>query len=140
MADENAPYTVGFGKPPSERRFQKGRSGNPKGRPKGSKNLATIVLKESRQKVRINSSRGTRAVTKAEATVMQIANKSIQGDLRAARDFIDLIERSEDNAISGIGLCWYWLSKLYSPIDSWILRKVACRTRFKASSQVKCTI
>jgi hypothetical protein len=103
MADENAPYTVGFGKPPSERRFQKGRSGNPKGRPKGSKNLATIVLKESRQKVRINSSRGTRTVTKAEATVMQVANKSIQGDLRAAREFIDLIGHSEENAISGTG-------------------------------------
>ncbi len=103
MADENAPYAVGYGKPPSEGRFQKGRSGNPKGRPKGSKNLAMIVLKESRQKVRINSSRGTRTVTKAEATVMQVANKSIQGDLRAARDFIDLIGRSEESAISGSG-------------------------------------
>lgn len=103
MADENAPYAVGYGKPPSEGRFQKGRSGNPKGRPKGWKNLATIVLKESQQKVRINSSRGTRTVTKAEATVMQVANKSIQGDLRAARDFIDLIGRSEESANSGTG-------------------------------------
>ncbi|MGO8758756.1 MAG: hypothetical protein ACLQG3_11590 [Terracidiphilus sp.] len=42
-------------------------------------------------------------MTKAEATVMQVANKSIQGDLRAARDFIDLIGRSEESAISGTG-------------------------------------
>ncbi|SPE28558.1 hypothetical protein SBA5_670008 [Candidatus Sulfotelmatomonas gaucii] len=103
MADENAPYTVGYGKPPSEGRFQKGHSGNPKGRPKGSKNLAGIVLREARQKVRINSSRGTRTVTKAEATVLQFANKSIQGDLRAGCEFIALIERSEESANSGTG-------------------------------------
>ena len=131
MADENAPYTVGFGKPPSERRFQKGRSGNPKGRPKGSKNLATIVLKESRQKVRINSSRGTRTVTKAEATVMQVANKSIQGDLRAARDFIDLIGRSEDNAISGTG------SLQISELDRQVLENLRRRMTSLQSASMK---
>ncbi|MGJ3627161.1 DUF5681 domain-containing protein [Sphingomonas sp. MMS24-JH45] len=32
-------YEVGYGKPPIHARFQKGQSGNPKGRKKGSKNL-----------------------------------------------------------------------------------------------------
>ncbi|MFZ3585531.1 DUF5681 domain-containing protein, partial [Loktanella sp. DJP18] len=32
-----AGYSVGYAKPPESSRFKKGKSGNPKGRPKGAK-------------------------------------------------------------------------------------------------------
>jgi hypothetical protein len=36
-------YVVGYGKPPLHTRFQKGRSGNPNGRPRGRKNMSTLL-------------------------------------------------------------------------------------------------
>jgi hypothetical protein len=96
MPEFDASYEVGYGKPPRGDQFAKGRSGNPKGRPKGSKNLASVILRESRQPVKITGPRGSRTVTKLEATVMQVGNKAAQGDLRAAREFIPMVERAEE--------------------------------------------
>lgn len=101
MDEQQADYEVGYGRPPKETQFARGRSGNPRGRPKGSKNLATLVLKESRQPVRINGPSGVRTVSKLQAAIMQLGNKSAQGDLRASREFLTLVQRSEESAAAG---------------------------------------
>jgi hypothetical protein len=100
MVDKDASHEVGYGRPPKSGQFPQGKSGNPKGRPRGSKNFAAIVLRESRQVVLVKGPRGSRKVTKLEAAVMQLGNKSAQGDLRAQREFFGLIQRSEESANS----------------------------------------
>ena len=97
MPEDDQPYEVGYGKPPKVSQFRTGASGNPKGRPKGAKNLSSIVLKESRQRVRVNGPGGSRTVTKLEATVLQLTNKAAQGDLRAMRGYLALVGRSEED-------------------------------------------
>ena len=76
-------YEVGYGKPPAHTQFQKGWSGNPRGRPRGSKNNATLLNEALNQKVAINENGQRRQISKREAMFTQIANKAAQGDHRA---------------------------------------------------------
>jgi hypothetical protein len=100
MSENELPEEVGYRKPPKSGRFKKGQSGNPKGRPKGSKNLATIILRESQQLVRVNGPRGIRQVTRLQAAVMQLGNKAAQGDLRSQRELLSQVRMAEDAANS----------------------------------------
>ena len=86
MANGDDAYTIGFRKPPKHTRFAKGKSGNPNGRPKGSQNLATVLDKACRQRIRITTNGVTRYVSKFEATMLQLCNKAASGDLKAIRE------------------------------------------------------
>jgi hypothetical protein len=75
----------GYGKPPEATRFKKGVSGNPKGRPKGTLNVATVLTRTLREKVAITVNGRRRMVTKLEAALKQLVKKATAGDVRALR-------------------------------------------------------
>ena len=75
-------YEIGYGKPPRETRFKQGQSGNVGGRPRGSKNLATIMLKELSERLTISENGRRRKITKREAIIKQVINKAMAGDPR----------------------------------------------------------
>ncbi len=78
-------YGAGYGKPPVATRFSKGRSGNPKGRPRGSRNIATILEEVTREMVRVTENGKVRTMTKLEAIMRQLTTKALSGDLKAIK-------------------------------------------------------
>jgi hypothetical protein len=94
MSDEKSntpPYPVGFKKPPNHTRFQKGHSGNPAGRPKGSPNFAAALEAALSERVIVNEGGQRYPVSKLVATVKQLVNKATQGDARATQQLLNML-------------------------------------------------
>ncbi len=86
-------YEVGYKKPPKRTRFKRGRSGNPKGRPKGAKNLRTELAEELQERVLIREGGKPRRVSKQRAMLKRLAEKALQGDTRAASLIVNMVAR-----------------------------------------------
>lgn len=97
-------HEVGYAKPPVATRFKPGQSGNPRGRPKGSKNklpylneerLKTIVQMEAYRDIKVND--GTRQVTipMAQAIIRSLAVGAAKGQQRSQRLFTELLMTAE---------------------------------------------
>lgn len=108
MSNDEADFAVGYAKPPRETRFQKGRSGNPAGRPRGAKNLTTVIGETLAERVAVTENGRRRKITKLAATCKQLVNKALSGDLRAMRlllEFVRVIDaRTESSAVEEPGL------------------------------------
>ncbi len=77
-------YTVGYKKPPVASRFQPGKSGYPKGRKKGSKNLKTLIKEAMTSLILIQEGSTSRRVSKIEAVVMRQLQSALKGNERSA--------------------------------------------------------
>lgn len=77
-------YAVGYGKPPRQTRFKPGQSGNPRGRPKGTKNLKTDLMEELSEKIVVREGDHSQNVSKQRAVVKTLVARTLQGDARSA--------------------------------------------------------
>lgn len=80
--------TVGYGRPPKNHRFKPGQSGNPKGRPKGNKNLLTVVADELGRIVTITENGHQVKISMGALGVRQTVNKWVKGDIRAGAQLL----------------------------------------------------
>lgn len=83
MADDaSGDYEIGYGRPPKHTRFRKGQSGNPKGRPRESKNLDTLIQQELERKVTVKEGASTKQLSARKAIARKFVNSALTGDPR----------------------------------------------------------
>jgi hypothetical protein len=96
MADSESGYQVGPGRPPLHTRFQKGQSGNPGGR--RTKSLPALLADALNETVVMTIDGRRRELTKREAIVAQMVDKSASAGLRATKMLIDMMKDVEHKA------------------------------------------
>ena len=100
--DDDDGYEVGYGKPPLQGRFRTGQSGNPAGRPKGVRNLATDVRRTLATPVTVREGGRRRKKSTQEVLLMVLREKALQGNARALDRLLELALRcNNDGAETG---------------------------------------
>lgn len=85
-------YEVGYKKPPKSGQFKAGRSGNPKGRPKGRKSMNTIIEEVFRKKITLRDGENIRKVSQIEALVRRVINDGLKGNARATDQALKMLQ------------------------------------------------
>ena len=78
-------YEVGYRKPPKHAQFKPGQSGNPKGRPKKTKDFERLLDAELSQTLRIVENGETRTLTKRELIIKTLVTNALKGDIRSLK-------------------------------------------------------
>jgi hypothetical protein len=94
-SDRPRDYEVGYKKPPKETRFKNGNNANPRGRPRGSKNLAKLLEQALDTSVVIVEDGTRRRRTKRDVVIEQLVDRSASADLRATKLLLDMLHKLE---------------------------------------------
>ena len=100
ISETTREYAANYRQPPQHTCFKKGRSGNPCGRP--AQNLAALLAAALNETITVTENGKRRQVTKREAVIAQLVNKSASAELRATKMLIDML-RDIEKRLTGSG-------------------------------------
>jgi hypothetical protein len=123
--DRQGDYEVGYGKPPRHTQFKRGQSGNPRGRPSGSKNFATLLSEVLNEPVVVTEKGGRRRMTKQQAIVTQLVNQSLKGNLPATKLLIERQQHVEGRTEAGTA------ESLFGSADKKVIEQLRVRLNSK---------
>jgi hypothetical protein len=96
MDREDDDYEVGYGRPPQETRWQKGQSGNPKGRPpRRARTVTEIYAEVANELIEVTENGHKKLITKVEAMIRREANESLSQNQKARKEFLTQVRQAE---------------------------------------------
>ena len=101
-------YAVGYRRPPKASQFTAGKSGNPRGRPKGSRPVGAVLQDIMQQKVAVTENGKTRRIPTLEVMLRRLANVALRSDPRAVKLLLALIDRYSDSPETALRLGDIW--------------------------------
>jgi hypothetical protein len=121
--------SVGYGKPPKHSQFEKGKSGNPKGRPKGSQNLKTALKAAFDQKIPLTKNGKSTKLLVIEALTTKLLAMALSGNQSAMKMAFDLYDAAypagNDNHSNTTGSSFELTPEEWAAIDKSSLLKGA---------------
>jgi Family of unknown function (DUF5681) len=97
-------HAVGYGRPPVATQFKKGESGNPKGRPKGSRTVGAVLQDILQQRIPVTENGKTRRLPALEVMLRRLANDAMRNEPVALKLMLSLFDRYGESPESGIRL------------------------------------
>jgi hypothetical protein len=81
--------------PPRSHRFKPGQSGNPRGRPRGTRNLRTDLTQLLKKHIPVREDGETRHISRQEAILLSLYGKGVRGDVRAIMSILTMLMKLE---------------------------------------------